>query len=222
MTVVVTDDAALLSPVSKSAAAKYGARVLVLEEVTPTQLDILRTKFRRVVAEYPGLKLARDRQIPEIIGAPNAADLFIAGAVDSKLQALVLYRGNLERLVVPMSSFPATGTGVAPDFEHLAIGDFGHSIRLGPYEASADAILYEHDSEYRRKMKRQLVRQDSSFGGALRRLRLQKNLRRSDFPGISEKQIARIERGEIARPRQSTLRALAHRLGVAPEEIASF
>jgi transcriptional regulator with XRE-family HTH domain len=72
-------------------------------------------------------------------------------------------------------------------------------------------------------MKEREIEHDSSFGGALRRLRLQKGLTREDFePEISAKTIARIERGEVEEPREDTLKAIAKRLGVAPGEITSF
>jgi hypothetical protein len=58
-------------------------------------------------------------------------------------------------------------------------------VRLDAYEAATDAILYEFDEAYRRRAKRRRLVQDRSLGGALRRLRLQKGLRRADFPGIT-------------------------------------
>jgi hypothetical protein len=70
--------------------------------------------------------------------------------------------------------------------------------------------------------KQRSIEKDASFGGALRRLRLQRGLRREDFDGISAKEIARIERGEVAKPHADTLATLAARFGVKPEEIETF
>ena len=53
-------------------------------------------------------------------------------------------------------------------------------------------------------------------------LRVQKGLGRGDFPGITEKEVARLERGEVKKPHAGTLEALAERLGVAPDEIATY
>jgi transcriptional regulator with XRE-family HTH domain len=58
--------------------------------------------------------------------------------------------------------------------------------------------------------------------GALRRLRIQRGLRRGGFAGISAKEIARIERGEVAKPHADTLARLAQRLGVKAEEIDTY
>ncbi len=101
----------------------------------------------------------------------------------------------------------------------LAVTDFGQTIRLGRQEAATDAILYEFDGEYRRRAKRRQPEAARSLGGALRRLRLQKGLRQSDFPGLTAKEIARIERGEVKKPHQRTLAAIAKRIGVPAEEI---
>ena len=221
-TLVVTDDAAALFTATSSRHGKLAARLVVLDEVSPTQLDILRARFARVLAEYPGMKRLRDDELLEVLAAPSAAELFVAGAVDRDLDALVLYRGNLERIVVPAASFTPTAAGVAPDLERLDIGEYGHFIQLGPYEASADAILYEHDPLYRRAARRRLLEQDASLGASVRRLRLQRDAARSDFPGLSEKQVARIERGETPRPRAETLRVIAARLRVRPDELGTF
>ena len=83
----------------------------------------------------------------------------------------------------------------------------------GDYEAAADAILYEFDEEYRTRAKKRL--RDKSLGGAIRRLRLQKGLRQSDFPGISAKEIARIEKGLVKEPHAATLSIIAERTGVS-------
>jgi hypothetical protein len=66
------------------------------------------------------------------------------------------------------------------------------------------------------------IRKDASFGGSLRRLRLQKGISRSDFAPLSSKTIARVERGEVEVPHGDTLEAIARRLGVPAAEIGSY
>jgi hypothetical protein len=131
-------------------------------------------------------------------------------------------RGDLTRLVVPWSWFRPSGDGTAPDFDDVEVVDGGLTIRLGAYEAALDAILYEFDREYRARERQRRLEMDPSFGAALRRLRLQKGVARSDLPGVSDKEIARIERGEVKRPRRGTLRLVAERLGVEPAEIETY
>jgi transcriptional regulator with XRE-family HTH domain len=71
-------------------------------------------------------------------------------------------------------------------------------------------------------MREREVRKDASFGGSLRRLRLQKGFARSDFGTLSPKTIARIERGEVEAPHGETLDLIARRLGVSTEKIGSY
>jgi DNA-binding Xre family transcriptional regulator len=110
----------------------------------------------------------------------------------------------------------------APDPADAEITDWGHTLRMGEYEAAADAILYEFDADFRKRAKARRVEQDDSLGGALRRLRLARGLSRGNFPGISEKEIARIERGEVRKPHSRTLERIAKVLRVKPDEIKTY
>ena len=46
-------------------------------------------------------------------------------------------------------------------------------------------------------------------------------VRRAEFPGVDEKTIARIERGET-QPRAKTLKSIERRLGMSAEKIATY
>jgi hypothetical protein len=52
-------------------------------------------------------------------------------------------RGDLATLVTPFSYFRVSGDGTKPDFTKLSFADYGLTVGLGAYEASADGILYE-------------------------------------------------------------------------------
>lgn len=164
----------------------------------------------------------RPRGLREVLAAPNRGDYFIGGAVEACTRSVVPYRGTLEPLVLPFSWFLRRSPQPAPDFRDFEVTDYGLTARFGPYETSTDAILYMHDSDYRRKAKERQLERDDSFGARLRRLRLMKGVPRDDFPGVSEKQVARIERGEIERPHRRTLRLIAERLGVEPGDISTY
>jgi hypothetical protein len=110
----------------------------------------------------------------------DAADRFIGGSVDLKAKALTLLRGDKPALVAPFSIFPPSGDGTAPDFTRLRLIDYGRTIALGDYEASADAIFYELDPDYRRKLRKQRQQNEKTFGASLMRLRKQRRLKRSD------------------------------------------
>jgi hypothetical protein len=196
-------------------------RLLLLGRPDPSERELLTAKFEHVIVPDDGLRLLPREQLLEVIGAPNRADLFIGGA--AALDSVVLVRGDLEPMVVPQAWFKARPKGPKPDFDALEIIDGGQTVRLGEYEAATDAVLYEFDAAFRRRDRERQVNEDRSLGGALRRLRLQKGLSRSAFlPEVSAKEVARLERGEVKRPHKKTLDTLARRLGVRPEELASY
>lgn len=162
-------------------------------------------------------------ELAAALQAKNRCDLFIGGFVDDSTKTVTLWRGDLEPLTVPYSAFPESGDGIKPDFTRFKVTDYGQTIRLGAYEAGADAILYEFDPDYRRRIKKERRATDQSFGASLRRLRKQRGLSRDDFaPDIAAKTVARIELGQVTNIQSKTLEALAKRLAVPPEEIGSF
>ncbi len=200
----------------------YG--LVTVEPPRPNSVPGLASCFRHLAGTAPNSKLLPVEELLDVLSAPNkeAASLFIAGVADTESQTLALTRGNMKTITVPFSMFKPSGTEVQPDFAQLSLTDYGHTVRLGNYEASSDAILYEADPEYRRKLKKKLLAEEQTFGASLRRLRIQKGVSRGDFGSLSSKTIARIERNEVEKPHGDTLRTIADRLGVEPEEIESY
>ncbi len=182
----------------------------------------MHAQFRHVVSELDGVRLLPRAELLEVFAANNRAELFIGGVVNAENSYVLLYRGNLEPITVPLTAFRTSGDGIRPNFSDFSVVNFGHSIRFGEYEASTDAILYEFDEEYRRIAKKRRVVKDPSLGGAIKRLRLQKGLTQADFPGISARTIRRIEQGQDKGPQASTLRKIAKVTGVPVEQIESF
>lgn len=94
-------------------------------------------------------------------------------------------------------------------------------MALGSFEAAADAILYEFDPAFRKRARALQRSTDITLGASLRRLRLTKGLRRDDFPNLSSKEVARIERNQV-KPRASTLRVIASALRVPVRDLGSY
>jgi hypothetical protein len=161
-------------------------------------------------------------EMAEVLADERRSDLFIGGYVDSENQTLTLVRGDLRRLSVPLSMFLPSGAGETPDPSRLAFTDCGNTVRLGDYEAAADAILYEADPDFRSRLLAKRRAEEKTFGACSRRLRLLRGLRQSDFGDVTAKTIARIERGETEAPHGHTLKVIAKRLGVEPGEITDY
>ena len=198
-------------------------RLLLLDHVESPRLDLLNALFKTVIVRQKDVGMLDSDDIAEVLAAPNREDLFIGGRVNVKDKVVVLYRGDLSRLIVPFSLLQSRRGSPKPDFKDFEVIDCGQTIRLGDYEAAADAVLYDLDADFRRRAKKNRIKKDKSFGAALRRLRLQRGLKLNDFlPDVTEKELGRIERNEVKKPREMTLKKIAARLGVDPEEITSY
>jgi hypothetical protein len=178
--------------------------------------------FKSVFGLIEGIRWLPLPELLAVVAREDASDRFVAGCVDSKAKSLTLLRGDLQLVVAPLSMFKPSGDGTKPEFGKLRIADHGRTIGFGDYEASADAILYELDPVYRRRLKALRQKSERSFGAALRRLRKQRGLGRGDFAPLSSKEIARIERDEVKRPHAATLQLIADRLGVRPADIKDY
>jgi hypothetical protein len=199
-----------------------GAHLITLTPPRSESIPALVGLFHPVFGLIEGFQWLPKDELVEVITRDDAADRFIGGSVDAKAKTLTLLRGDIEVMVAPFSLFPKSGDGTVPDFTKLRLADYGGTIALGDYEASADTILYELDPEYRRRLKKQRRQSERTFGASLMRLRKQRRLKRSDFAPVSMKEIARLERNEVEKPHAKTLATIADRLGVRPEEIDAY
>lgn len=215
--VIVSSTAQFLRDIPAGVVRRRPERLLLLAKIAPATRDSVESLFDAVVDAEPSPDLV------DILRAENRGELFLRASYDPVAKHVVIHRGDLSTLVVPLAWFAPTPHGPKPDATRVCVTDGGQTLALGEYEAAADAVLYEFDPDYRRRAKERSVARDRSFGGSLRRLRLQKGLARKDFAEmISAKTVARIERGEVAKPRNATLAFLAKKLGVRADEIAGY
>ena len=198
------------------------ASLLLLAPPRAESLPSLLSLFSPAYGLVEGFRWLPRKELVAALTSKDAWQRIIGGIADPKARVFTMVRGNLEPIIVPFSFFTPGGDGTKPDFGRLGFTDYGHTVVLGEYEASADVIFHELDPAYRRWLNKHRKESERSFGAALYRLRLQKRLRRVDFAPISSKEIARIERNEVARPHQKTLDVLAARLDVRAEEIETF
>jgi hypothetical protein len=212
----------LLEQAVNARADLRGSHLITLTPPRSESISALLGLFHPVFGLVEGFQWLSKAELVEVITRDDASRRFIGGSVDPKAKTLTLLRGDIKAVVAPFSIFLKSGDGTAPDFQRLQLTDYGQTVALGDYEASADAILYELDPTYRRRLKKQRRQGERTFGASLMRLRKQRRIKRSDFAPISSKEIARIERNEVEKPHTKTLAAIALRLGVRPEEIAGY
>jgi hypothetical protein len=197
-------------------------RLLSLAKDKGDRQALLHALFRFVVSKEEGVRLLPIGQLAEALNFFPRADRFIGTAPARDDKTVILYRGNLEALVVPLAWFEAQPGSLRPALSEVAVTDFGQTICLGKHEASAAHILHKFDEQYRQRTKHQRNAADRTLGGILRRLRLERGLRQRDFPGVTGKEIARIERSEVKKPRLRTLARIAKRLGIRVQEISRY
>ena len=196
--------------------------LLVLDTLRYAIVEALHSIFYRVALTGDKRTVLPCEQLVAVLLSDKKKDLFISGVIDEASETLTLWRGDMTFLVVPLSAFRPTCLGVYPDWNRFEITDFGQTLKFGEYQAASDAVLYEFDIEYRRRLNLVRRSEEKGFGPGLRRLRKQRGLRRDQFTGLSAKTVARIERGEVTHVHTRTRNILADRLGVPSEEIESY
>lgn len=197
------------------------SRLFLLGDVKAEMRAALDSIFKDVIVAPASTTLSIEELI-EVFHSSHSGNFVVSGSVDRTVGVLSLIRGNMEKLMVPISAFKRSADGVEPDFNDFSIVDSGQTLKFGEYEASVDSVLYEFDPKFRRLEKAARAKKDRTFGACLRRLRLQRGLRQTDFPNLDAREIGRIERGEVKKPRKSTIEILARVLKVEPNEIVTF
>jgi len=196
-------------------------RLLVLNPVAVARREYLGMFFGTVIARGDDIHLLAEDELLAVLMEKDRRDLLVGAAADAEDRVMVLYRGDLTTLIVPFGAFRPSGAGERPDFTDVEVIDGGQTLRLGTYEAATSAVLYEFDPAYRRRLEDQRLRRDRSFGSSLRRLRLQRGLGRGEL-GLSAKEVARLERGEVKTPHMETRAVLARHLRVKPGDIERY
>lgn len=187
-----------------------------------SRLSALRSLFRTVVCPTPSASMLPLDELFEALASPRARDLAVAVTHDPVAETVYVLRGNLETATFPESAFHSFANGPEPDFSALKVEDCGQTLQAGDFEAAFDALLYEHDPDFRRRQKQHRRASEKTLGASIRRLRTQRGLRQSDFSPLSAKEIARIERGEVKKPRAETLKAIAKRFGVPTRGLEDY
>jgi len=185
-------------------------------------IDMLHLLWKSVSGLAKGVSWLAPEELATAIASEERSDRFLGGSVDIVTKTVTFFRGSCEKVIVPFSLFPRSGEDIKPDFRKLGFTDYGRTVVFGKYEAAVDAVLYEVDPEYRRRLNKQRKDSERSLGASIRRLRKQKRLSQKDFAPIPEKTIARIERNEVKTPHAATLRTIADKLGIDPNEIQDY
>ena len=209
----------LVRAVTDNPRAVFRSVLFSYERPDPGSAVFLESAFERLLLG-PRSKVPVE-EVVEILGDEHPEDFCIAAQWMEDARSVALWRGDFSMLVVPIAWFRREGAP-EPDPLRLSVEDYGQGIRMGEFEAAFDAVLYEKDAAARRRMRVRMRAEDRSLGGSIWRLRTVRGVRRDEFGAVNQKTIARIERGEVAKPQRATLDAIASRLGVSVEELTTY
>jgi hypothetical protein len=183
-------------------------------------------EFLGPMLDRANLRLSRNLVVHHGSGVPtrvlrawqaDAQDSLIAEASVSEGRLFVLSCA-LERFELLVRAIPALARltdGEVHDFELAEDGS--HLHWSGPdVHLDLDAVRYLIDPAARRRMELARVAHDQRFGEAVAVIRRARGLEQSAIPGVSERQVRRIEAGSV--PRVSTLEKLAAAHGMNVDE----
>lgn len=123
--------------------------------------------------------------------------------------ALMVISCAMERIEVPFAELPALGNLSREARSAFVIADDGSYLHWPEPDVHLDleAIRVAVDPTAREAATRHRLQHDARFGMAVARVRSATGLRQEDVPGLSARQVRRIEAGAL--PRAATLEKLA-------------
>jgi hypothetical protein len=148
--------------------------------------------------------------------ALGAEDHFIADATTANGRIFVMDCG-FRVYELPFDAYPSLRR-IPPeahdDYEIILDGAYLH---WDDYDVDLDleSVQLAVDPERRAAVARKRILHDQAFGFAVRALREERSLRQSDVPGLSERQVRRIEKG--ATVTAAAVEALAEAHGMDPD-----
>lgn len=147
----------------------------------------------------------------------GAQDALIAEASLSEGRLFVLTCA-LERLELPIRGVPGLARLPDENLSGFELADDGSYLHWPQPDVhlDIDAVRYLTDPGARRQMDLVRVAHDRRFGEAVASLRRARGLEQSAIPGVSERQVRRIEAG--AMPRISTLEKFAAAHGMSVDD----
>ena len=151
----------------------------------------------------------------------GAEDKLIASASidDGKL---VVWSCEPKRYVVSLSEIPALSGLSAQDAAKLRLSQSGSRLHWGKGDIDLDlrSIRYYADPKTKKALDRARREDASRYAIAIRSFREEQGLNQSDIPGLTDRQVRRIEQGENI-PQTETLAKLAAAHGLELDEYMS-
>ncbi len=169
-------------------------------------LSAAKLQTRDSVLAYTDLTLPKRVLNAWRIGAQNELIANAAAVGD----ALLVTTCGFEDLVVGWHMIPALAKLPIEDRARFAVEQFGSYLHWPSHDVHLDveALRIATDSTARLRATKALAKHNAQTGAAIRALRVKTGLQQRDIPGLSARQLRRVEKGEV-QPRVATYDALA-------------
>jgi len=204
-----------VAPLARAANRRHRLRALfVRRDVEPgfigPLLDEAAVRFSRNVIIHEGPEL------PERVlraWEMGAQDRLIAEA-DVVNGTLIVLTCALDRLEIPLADVRPLARLSKVQRRRFELASDGSHIHWADADVhlDLDALRAVVDPAWRAHMARERAMHDARFGQAVSALRREHGLRQADIPGVSARQVRRIEAGSL--PRSETLHRLARAHGL--------
>jgi hypothetical protein len=212
--------------------AAPNTKVLLLHDSTPSDrllsrmVDLqIRSAERFYIAEakfFRSDEIEWEQLLRSFLERLNAAVESEADRIfDANLEGRILrvVSQNFQRLEVPISKIRELAKADTKTLEHFEIDDDGAYIYWPELDLHLgwEQLFQIIDPEAARKAKQKSQQFNERYGAAIRKLREEKGLALTEMPGLSYKQLRRIERGEC-RLTSNAAKELAKAHGMTPNE----
>lgn len=228
---------------------RLGALDLLFEyernELAPLPLVLLGLHRGKPVSSSPAM--LQTLALLSKLTSAEALDPYVAPSREAARRLLLAHSRGAQRDLIASASLegdtllvwsceprlyrcPVSGIAALRDLTKKELRDFevsasGSRLRWpsADIDVNLDAIRAVVDPGYRKKAEAQHRQEASRYAEAIKAVREKYDLRQADIPGLSERQVRRLEQGQTF-PRAATVKKLAaaHRLSVAEylEELA--
>ncbi len=141
----------------------------------------------------------KEFELPKRIISAWTFDMQKQTIADAKVfdDRILIVACDLQEYEVPFSSIPALKRLPAEEHKHYEIVSDGSYIHWpdSDIHLDLDAFRYATDDIYKEKVDRESLIRNKNYGEAIAKFRKSYGLRQSDIPGLSERQVRRVEHG---------------------------
>lgn len=154
-----------------------------------------------------------------VLARQSGAERDLIAAASVEHGRLVVWSCEPARYEVAVKEVPALSRLTATEVARLTVSPSGSRLRWPDRDVDLDldTVRQYGDPILRRQQEAARRRDAATYGTAIRQLRLERGLRQSDMPGLSGRQVRRLEEGGMI-PHSATLRKLASAHGMGIEE----